>query len=55
MICVTYKKKLIDSICSPGDKNTVVGFSGYFVEIWTPKPTTVIFTTLFISHRCKYF
>ena len=45
MICVKYKKKLVGSICSPGDKNTVVTFSAYFVEIWTPKPTTVIFTS----------
>ena len=45
MICVTYKKKLIGRICSPVDKKTVVGLSGYFVEIWTPKPTTVIFTS----------
>ena len=51
MICVKYIIKVIGRIyyATGSDKNTVVGFSGFFVDIWLPKPTTVIFITRIIS------
>ena len=53
MICMKYKKKIIGSVYYPSNKNTVVGFSGYFVKMWLPEPTTVIFIAGSISYTCE--
>ena len=46
------EKKVIGSIYYPSNKNTVVGFTGFFVDIWLPKPTTVIFMTGIMTYIC---
>ena len=55
MICVKYKKNVISSIYYHSNKNTVVGFGVFFVDIWLPKPTTVIFITGIITRTCYVY
>ena len=45
MICVKYEKMVIGSIYHPSNTIQLWVLVGFFVDIWLPKPTTVIFIT----------